>query len=150
MEVTATIKQSGKDMPWLVYRGSVDEVKAAIVESFTMTPEDDADLSTIVTDAHVMFQAVGNAAVGLGARTAGIGNSKSSGAFQQARGGGGGETAAAAPAEPERSPLFNDIEKAQTVAELKALWTGNKAAFSDDELKAAYAAKGKALTAAGK
>ena len=53
-----------------------------------------------------------------------------------------------APAEPERSPLYELIDSTTTVVDLQKLWATNQAAFSDAELMQHWKAKGRALSAA--
>lgn len=144
--ITATVKMDGKDAPWLVFHGAPSEVRSNIIEAFGMDAEavQDWTVLDLTVEASRVAKAQSNVAHGIGGRplTKGEGQSKAPEAWEAARSG------QVEPEPEQRNPLFDAIEQAGTVDELKALWADNKAAFSDGELMAAWKARGKSLQAA--
>lgn len=150
--ISATIKfpQSAnykQDNPWLVFESSDPEIiKDLIASSFGIEEKDDLTLADVVLEAQQQATASGNAVHGLSAKSFGGGGrakGASADAFAAAR-----NEEPAAPAEPERDPLYDSIEESEDIPALQTLWSKNRAAFdSDAELFAAWKAKGKALSA---
>jgi hypothetical protein len=141
--VSVTIKfGTDKDAPWVVFHGTMPQVRKQIIESFAFG-EDGAEW----TDAELVTQAT-KAAGGLMAATSGLGGTpvsrRSSGAYAAAR---AQQTAPPAEPEPELT-LAQKIEACASVPDLQALWVENSAAIQSEGLVDAWKAKGKALTAA--
>lgn len=145
--VSLTIKHSGaKDATWINFAGFVEEVRDDIAAWFGI----DRETLTGLTP-HELSLTATSLAHGTGAVRAVLGGTpiaqKAEAAkvdgddpFDIAKNGG-----SPGPVEPAISPLFGRIEKCQSVDELKELWAENQEAFSDEEIMAAWKARGKAL-----
>lgn len=149
MSVTIKFPQSANykgDNPWIAFESSDPEVlKEQIAATFGIEDTEGLTLADITLEAQTQATASGNAAHGLGAKSFGTGKAKgaSADAFAAAR----GETPAA-PAEPERDPLYDLIEGAFDITALQTMWSKNRKVFDEDkDLFAAWKAKGKSLTA---
>lgn len=145
--VSVTIKfGSDKDAPWVVFHGTMQQVRAQIIASFAYD-----DTANEWTDAELVTQATKTAA-GLMVATSGLGGTPISGgrrggssAFAAAR----EKTESAPPAEPEPElTLAQRIEACESVPDLQALWVENAAAIQSEGLVDAWKARGKALTTA--
>lgn len=142
---TATIKFGrGHDDPWLVFKGSPSQVKAQIVDAFSIEAEEanSLTLAELVVNVSQTAQSMRNASAGLGGRVIGNNGRPKSGSDEVWR-------QADKPAEPVVNPLYAEQEACTSVDELKALWARNRDAYDNDaELFAAWKAKGKALSEA--
>lgn len=135
-EVSVTLKAGkGFDDTWVVLRGgSVEEVRGLMTDWFGVPSEQHAGLTPsevekIVTRANHGTSAIINT-------TGGTPIAEVEDLPQE-------ETPAKA--DPVEI-LLERVEAVTTVADLKLLWAEHKEHFSDDRLKKAYSAKGKALT----
>ena len=161
-EISVTIKAS-KDFAasWTVYRGSVDQIREAIVSYYGIDPgySEGVTLHELVVAANHIAQGTGAVAAVLGgtpisATEALTGEPTGKAAWAEAEKEtalpyGGSPTADATPANPN-ADLIGLLEGAATTGDLKALWATHQAAFSDKDVKATYSKRGKALKAAEK
>lgn len=135
--MSATLKQEGKDRPWLVFHGSPASVARDIKATFPELAESDESLADLVNEAQRLFSAVGNAHRTLGARPAG--NNKNGSAWAEARGD-------SAPAEQKPEPTLAEIiEALESVEEAKELWLDRSDEIKSASLVEAWTAKAKAL-----
>lgn len=151
--ISATIKhpESARyknDNPWIVFEGSEPEaIKALIAETFGLDVEG-LTLNEVVVNAQQQASAVATAAQGTGGTV--VDSGRSSGGNGAWGGVNKGQKAQEqqAPSEPARDQIFDLIDDCATVDDLQKLWAENQAKFAEDEVMAAYKAKGKALSAA--
>lgn len=142
--VGVTIKYGrGYEETWANFKGIVKVVRQTIIDYFGLTAEETEGLSLheVVINATKLAHSVSAASAGLGGTVI----------SQGGRSGGGWSKAAenAAPAAPERNPLYGKVEEVADVTALRELFARNKAAFeADAELLQAWKDKGKALTVA--
>lgn len=148
--MSVTIKSDGKDGTWMVFHGTVAEIRRQIVEVFDLTQEGDeqAPLYDLVNEATRLYKASGNLNSALGGRVIGSGSSA-----KTSSGGGGSawEKAANTPQEDAVDinvvRLTKAIEAATDVASLKEIFARDKAHFdANPDLLAEWKAKGKALS----
>lgn len=149
--ITVTIKYGkGYEESWSVFRGDEVRVRKDIMSYFGLTEEVTAGLTLHEVVIQATQIAHGNTVLSnvLGATPVSQ-QSQESGpkgaAAWQAAGGGAAESEE--PVHPH-AVLIERLKAAGTVEDLKQLWARNQEAFSDEDVAAAYSARGKALTAA--
>ena len=139
-EVSATFKfGGGYDSPWLVFRADgIDQLQDELARTFAIDPE--ATLPEQIVDAHSQISALVNASAHLGAKPIRQGYAKT----QPANGAPVQKVPVQAPESPVDA-LKEAIDTCATVEELKALYVAHKALFANEDVKAAWSARGKAL-----
>ena len=160
-EISVTIKAS-KDFAasWTVYRGSVDQIREAIVSYYGIDPgySEGVTLHELVVAANHIAQGTGSVAAVLGGTPISVtesltGEPTGDAAWAEAEKDkapyGGSPAADVTPVDPN-AELIGQLQSATSVESLKKLWVDNQAAFSDKDVKAAYSKRGKALKAAEK
>jgi hypothetical protein len=150
LERSVTIKFQGKDAPWLVYRGTAEEIKSALVADFDLDNAEGVALAGIVNNAQRQAEAL-SAAKGTVIAAVDLGSRQPLNMSDEAQAGTDPWAEAAqvaeAPAPDPLAPLYTAIEGAADRAALKVLYAENQAAFGDADLLAAWKAKGKSLPA---
>lgn len=119
-EVTATIKWPGKDQPWLVAKGTVDEAKSQLGSAFGFDIEG-LTLAEVIQTAQGQVGAMGRVGTVLGGNPL---PRNEGGAWDAVN---SGQTAAAA--EPAVNPLVAGLAECTTQDEVKTYWAKNRAAF---------------------
>lgn len=151
--VTVTIKYGkGYEETWAVFRGTVSQVREDIISYFGVDGASVASLtlSELVVNVTNLAHGKGNAAALLGGVVLGSVPSGDTAAAEAAALG----TPASDPWASVESntvtehPLLARIKAATNVEELKLLWADNQAAFSDENVMAAWKQRGQALQAA--
>jgi hypothetical protein len=141
----------GKDAPWFVYRGTVEEIKAALAEDFEQDAPEGLSLSAVVNNAQRHAEALSAAKGMVLAPVATSASQAPSGPqndeAQQSGDDPWTQAEMPAPAADPLAPLREAIEAAVDRAALKLLYAENQAAFTDADLLAAWKTKGKSLPA---
>lgn len=148
--VTVTLKFGGGfEYPWVVLRGTPDEVKQDIAQIFGFESASvaDATIASVIRDAAQEALALGNALAGLGAQPVRRNSGGSKGGSKSQPDEAQADVAAAAAADP-LAELKKAIDDAADIDALKVLWAENQEAFQDADLLAAWKAKGQALKSA--
>lgn len=157
--VSVTIKHDGaRDAPWIVFHGEVDNVREDIIKAFGFADAEGLTLHDLCVNAAAHAARIAQVAGTLGGTilsTGGIPTPPAEApAVEQPTTTEAPSpvadpwAAAAEPAPPARDPLFEQVEAAQSVAEVQQVWAENQQAFADNaELMAAYKARGKYLSA---
>lgn len=140
---TTTIKGGeGYEASWHVFSGSPGARKEAIIEYFGMDRDSVAGLTPfeVASQAEAIVQGTGNAIRTLGAKPVSSDSAEAdTSRLAQA-------AAKAKAQEPEKSPLYGEIERAADIDALKRIWGESKKEFeADPELLKAWKARGKAL-----
>lgn len=151
--ITVTIKYGkGYEETWVVFRGSVDEVRDDLTDFFGLQRVNASNLtlSELVVNATSVAHGLGNLAAGLGATVteshaaepaapaAPETPAPASDAWTQA--------AATTPEPPAAPSLLDNISRAPDVPALQRLWAENQAAFADPAVMDAWKARGRALS----
>lgn len=122
-EVSVTLKRTGRDEPWMVFRGDPAEIKKAMVEAFDL----DAvalgyDLGSLTSVCQRSFNATYNAVTYLGAEPVVEGNESAPESSTNQ-----GE---------ESNPnawVYDSLTAADTLEEVKAVWAANRSLFENDK-----------------
>lgn len=147
-----TVIKEGKgyEESWHSFSGPPERRKEAMVTYFGMDRASVADLTPfeVAVQARQIAQGVATVATQLGGKPVSSTEAEADmGAFARAA---QRQAQAEAEAEPERSPLYGQIEAAGDVDALRTLFAKNSEAFNADaELRAAWKARGKELSANG-
>lgn len=141
-EVSVTLKHDGKyEAPWIVFRGSPEQVKADIIEALGWDKDagDGKSLLELVHQADKQAKAEYGVKAHLGGRTISKERKSSTESVSE-------DTSAEAEAAEEGNPLLAQIAAVNTVDDLKKLWAENQEAFKDGELMTVWKARGKELS----
>ena len=139
-EVSLTLKYGGGyDSPWLTFRSDgIASLQDELLRAFALDPE--ATLPEQIVDAHSQISALVNASAHLGAKPIRQGVAKTRPASDA--------PVQKVPVQAPTSPvdaLKEAIGATITVEELKALYVAHKGLFANEDVKAAWSARGKAL-----
>ncbi|SNS50811.1 hypothetical protein [Actinacidiphila glaucinigra] len=137
---------------WAVFRGTVAQVRALIIDYFGFESKGvtGLSLSDLVVNATNLAHGKGNIAAILDARI--IPSDAPPSAPESAPA--DDPWAAASASQPEQKTengsawILGEIEKQSTLDDLKKLWAANQAMFADAAVMAAYKARGRALKSA--
>ncbi|MDX3525059.1 hypothetical protein P1P75_00965 [Streptomyces sp. ID05-39B] len=156
-----TIKYGkGYDDSWVVFEGSVLEIRTDILDYFGMDPETQRglSLSSIVVNATNLAHGKGLIATSLGGTvveetktepTKPTDDPWAAAASQQSAPAASSVSVAEPAKEEPNAWILGEIEKQTAIPALKKLWADNQSFFADASVMAAWKAKGKALQAAG-
>lgn len=153
--ITVTIKYGkGYEDTWAVFHGTVDDVRADLVDFFGLASASETmlTLSDLVVNATAVAHGVGNVASALGGVVIASTSARAPVAEESAPAEAGRpdpwKQAAATPAprESEPDPLLVQIQQAPTVRALELLWVENQAAFSEPTVMDAWKARGRELS----
>lgn len=149
-DITVTMKYGkGFEEPWAVFRGSSESIRENILSYYGMDRESATELTLheIVLNAKRITHAGSSAATVLGGTVIPASQEGRSAPAAQPTGDPWAEPVV--PAEPAKSPLWDQQELCTSVADLQQLWARNQAEYAADaDLFTAWKAKGKALSAA--
>ncbi|MFI5863578.1 hypothetical protein [Streptomyces sp. NPDC051546] len=155
-----TIKSGkGYDDTWTVFEGAAAEIRADILDYFGMDPESQRglSLSSIVVNATNLAHGKGLIATQLGATVVEETRAEPTKPANDPWAAAAGAQAASRPSsasvaeskkEDPNAYILGEIEKKETVEELKRLWAENQSFFAEPAVMAAWKAKGKALQGA--
>ncbi|WP_078950811.1 hypothetical protein [Streptomyces viridochromogenes] len=143
--IGVTIKYGkGYEDTWVVFRGSVRQVRELICDYFGFECKDETDLSlsALVVNATNLAHGKGNVASILDARVVSETPAQASADDPWAT------ASASKPEQPTGNAsawILGEIEKQTSIADLQKLWAANQAMFSDPAVMTAYKARGRAL-----
>ena len=133
--IGVTIKTGkGYDDSWYTFRGNVAQIRKDIIEFFGMDSASVSGLTLndIAVNATQIAQGKRAAASALGATV--ISSTTETAQPKQEE-----------KPQPEANPIFEMIENATSVEDLKRLWAENQNTFADPTIMAAWKARGRAL-----
>lgn len=142
-EVSVTLKHDGKyEAPWIVFRGSPEQVKADIVEALGWD-KDAGDTRSLVELVHAADKQA-KAEYGVKAELGGkvISRERKSSTKSASE----DKAPEAEASEEDGNPLVKVIASINNVADLKKLWAENQEAFQDGDLMDVWKARGKELS----
>lgn len=135
--ITVTIKHGkGYDDPWIVFKGSHDDVRREVVDTYALSVSDSLSLAEVVHNAKQVAASLG-ATKALGTKVEKV--EKTTSKPKE-------EPRAEEPQEDPEEALAKAFSEAQSKEELRTLWKDNAALCKGSTaLRDAYVARGKAL-----